>query len=109
MSKNFFIILLAGLLIIALFKLGCGKNQPNNDHVIDSLGVAIMLKNDTIGELQLQLNNLDAAYGILKQQKQTIKYETKTIWQTKYITDSTINAYSDTTTIRKFIERFYSF
>lgn len=108
MSKNFIIALFAGLLIVSLLTRGCGKNAPNNDHVIDSLGVAIMLKNDTIGELQLQLNNLDAAYGILKKEKQTIKYETKTIWQTKYITDSTINAYSDTTTIRNFIERFYT-
>ena len=107
MSKNFFIILFAGLFLVALFTRSCGKEAPQNTRVEDSLTNVIKGKDNTIGSMQYSFDSVYQAYQVLSKQKQQIKYETKTIWQTKYITDSTINAYSDTTTVRKFIERFY--
>jgi len=108
MSKNFIITLLAGLLILSLFKLGCGKETPQNTRVEDSLTNVIKVKQDSIANVQLAFDNLSEAFQILLIQKQKIKYETKPIWKDKPTIDSSINAYSDTTTVRKFIERFYS-
>jgi hypothetical protein len=108
MSKNFFIILFAGLFLVALFTRSCGKETPQNTRVEDSLTNVIKVKQDSIANVQLAFDNLSEAFQVLSKQKQKIKYEPKYFWKDKYITDSTINAYTDTTTVRKFIERFYS-
>lgn len=109
MSKNFFIILLAALLIVSIFTRGCGEETPNNTRVEDSLTYKIFLKQDTINILQKEFDNLYKDYAILVTQKNKIKYETLTIWKDKPATDSVINAYSDTTTVRKFLERYYTY
>lgn len=108
MSKNFLIILFAGLFLVAVFTRSCGnKPQPNN-YVEDSLKHAIKLKVDTIKTLQVQFDNLNTSFTTLQQQKQKIKYERDTIWLPKKKADSIINAYSDSETIKRFMLRFYS-
>lgn len=107
MSKNYIIAIFAGLLIVSLLTRSCGNKQQQNIYVEDSLKNAIKLKADTITTLQVQFDNLNSAFTVLQAQKETIKYETKTIWQTKYITDSIIYAYSDSETVRKFMQRYY--
>ena len=108
MSKNFFIILFAGLFLVALFTRSCGKETPQNTRVEDSLKNIIKGKDNTIGSIQYSFDSVYEAYQVLSKQKQQIKYEPKYFWKNKPTTDSNINAYSDTTTVRKFIERFYS-
>lgn len=107
MSKNYIIILMFALWLLTFFYFSCGKKQQPNTYVEDSLKNAIKLKADTIATLQVQVYNLNSAFTALQAQKQNIKYETKTIWQTKYITDSIIYAYSDSETVRKFMQRYY--
>jgi hypothetical protein len=107
MSKNFFIILFAGLFLVALFTRSCGKEAPQNTRIEDSLTNVIKGKDNTIGSMQYSFDSVYQAYQVLSKQKQQIKYETKYFWKDKPTTDSAINAYSDTTTVRKFIERFY--
>ena len=106
MSKNFFIILFAGLFLVAVFTRSCGNKPQQNTYVEDSLKHAIKLKDDTISTLQVQFDNLNTAYTILQEQKQKIKYERDTIWLPKKKADSIINAYSDSETIKRFIQRF---
>ena len=109
MSKNYIIAIFAGLLIVSLLTRSCGnKPQPNN-FVEDSLKNAIKFKVDTIATLQVQFDNLNAAFETLRTQKEKIKYETKTIWQTKYITDSIIHSYSDSETVKRFMLRYYPY
>lgn len=107
MSKNYIIAIFAGLLIVSLLTRGCGNKPQQNTYIQDSLQHAIVLKKDTINTLQLQFDNLNNAFTALQAKKETIKYETKTIWQTKYITDSIIYAYSDSETVKRFLLRYY--
>ena len=109
MSKNYIIVLLAGLLFIAIATRSCGHKTTNNAYIIDSLHHAIDLKIDTINTLEIQFSNISNTYAMLKEQKQKIVYETKIIWKIKPTIDSLINAYSDSETIRKFLLRYNTY
>jgi hypothetical protein len=109
MSKNFIIAVLLGMLAISMFTKSCNNNAQQSNRLEDSLGIELMLKRDSINDLQLQLNNIDTAFSILKKQRQKIKYETKFIWKTKDSVNSIIYNDSDTETVRKFIERYNTY
>lgn len=107
MSKNYIIILMFALWLLTFFYFSCGKKQQPNTYVEDSLRNRLKQREQDIKELQVNFDTVYANFIQLKAQKETIKYETKTIWQTKYITDSIIYAYSDSETVRKFMQRYY--
>lgn len=109
MSKNYIIILMFALWLLTFFYFSCGNKPAQKNYVEDSLRNKLKQREQDIKELQENFDSVYANFIQLKAQKQTIKYETKTIWQTKYITDSIIHSYSDSETVKRFMFRFNTY